>query len=159
MAFWEGLSEWLYQKRMIHPAPLLETLADAEYVLCPKFVSVADYIFLDCKNENLELYASYKESDDEKITTEAVENHVHLFDNVPKHLIQDVKKISIAIAQNLLSRLKSDFPDKRFVVLLELKYEDSITVRFHQIRENCSLYIDPEEFPKEYQEEQLMMFI
>ncbi len=159
MLSWASIGDWLYQKRMIHSSPLLETLAYAEHVLCPNFVTVADYVFLDCKNENVYSYASCKETDSQKIVTEALENHVHLFDNVPKHMRKDVRKIAIAVAQNLFERLKYDFPDKHFVVLLELKYKESIVVRFHQIRQNCALYIDPKEFPKEYANGLFMMFI
>ena len=150
----DQISEWLYRKRMIVPEPLLETLADADYVIAPRFVDVGDYVFLagnEERNKDLQRgYRSCDETESGKIQTEAIENKVCLFDDVKKYLQNDIKKISVAIAQNLLHCLELEYPEKRFAVFLELKYKDSVWVRFHQIRPGGELYIDPEEYKDEY---------
>ena len=53
-----------------------------------------------------------------------------------------VIKIGVNIAKNLLKSLISIFPDKKFVVFLEVNVNDSTIIRFHQIWENEPLYID-----------------
>ena len=164
MNLFENFGEWLYRKRMIHPGPLLESLSYAGDVINPKFVVVGEYVFLDSeygnsRNNNLSVYRNYEKTYPEKSTVEAVENHIHLFDGVKKCYREDVKKISIAIAENLLKCLKYEFPDRKFVVFLELNYKDSVIVRFHQIREEEGLYIDPQYYKEEYDSGLFMMFM
>ena len=113
---------------------------------------------MDCGNENLYSYVGVEQNESEKIEIEALENHVHLFENVKKCLQEEVKLISISIAQNLLKWLKNQFPNKKFVVLLELNFKDSVIVRFHQIRDNEDLYMDPKYFSEQYANETFMMF-
>ena len=149
MKYLENLKEFIYRKKYIKSWPLIETLAEAYYVINPQFICVDDYVFLDCGNE---------QNESEKIEIEALENHVHLFENVKKCLQEEVKLISISIAQNLLKWLKNQFPNKKFVVLLELNFKDSVIVRFHQIRDNEDLYMDPKYFSEQYANETFMMF-
>ena len=155
---WKMVNEWVNTKRSTHQHLLLNTLADATYVIAPKFISVGEYVFLDWGNENLYLYESYNEPDNEKIATEAQENHVHLFEYVPKNCQKDVKAISIAIAKNLLSCLKREFPHKKFAVILQLQYADSVIIRFHQIRKGCALYIDPNDHKQAYAQGEIILF-
>lgn len=99
-------------------------------------------------------------TESEKIEAEALENHVHLFDcdGINKRYHKDVKTISIAIAENLLKCLKYQFPNKKFVVLLELNFKDSVIVRFHQIRDNEDLYMDPKYYDEQYKNGKFMLF-
>ncbi len=160
MNFFENIKEYIYRKRFIQPWPFLETLAEASYVINPKFIVVDDLIFLDCDNEDLCNINSDRMNESEKIQTEALENHVHLFDGdgIKKQYQKDVKTISIAIAENLLKCLKFEFPNKKFVVLLELNFQDSVIVRFHQIRDNEDLYFDPKYCADEYENGKFMIF-
>lgn len=158
MKIHKKLDEWLYRKRMIQPYGLLETLSEAKYVIDPHFIVVGDYVFLDCDNEALYSYGDIEESESKKIEIEALENHVHLFEGVKKFFQKDVKNISIAIAKNLLNNLKTNFPNKKFVVLLELNYKDSVIVRFHQLRKSEEIYMDPAYFQEEYDSGLFMMF-
>lgn len=154
----ESMREWLYRKRMIHPSPLLETLADAEYLICPKF-----YVSKD-KNGHEMIYLFehqkiFNHAIEDKTGDEALENHVHIFDNVKKRWRKDVKIISEAIARNLFHTLKLEFPNKKFVVYLDLNYMDSVIIRFHQIWENEDLYYDPKFCKQEYDTGKLIMLI
>jgi hypothetical protein len=94
---------------------------------------------------------------EDKTSTEALENHVHIFDRVKKKYRNDVTEISLAIAQNLHKCLKKDFPSKTFVVYVSLNFEDSIIIRFHQIWEKEVLYYDPEFWQSEYDSGRLIM--
>ncbi len=160
MKYFENFKEWIYRKRNIQPWPFLETLAEASYVINPQFIIVDDLVFLDCENENLCYYNSNRLTESEKIETEALENHVHLFDGdgIKKCYQKEVKIISISIAQNLLKCLKYQFPNKKFVVLLELNFKNSVIVRFHQIRDNEDLYMDPKYYKEQYDSDFFMMF-
>ncbi|MPN04563.1 hypothetical protein SDC9_151804 [bioreactor metagenome] len=52
-----------------------------------------------------------------------------------------VKKICVSIAKNLLQTLTQTFPDKKFIVYLQINNNDSI-IRFHQIWNEEPLYFD-----------------
>lgn len=45
MKFIKKIKEYIYRKRFIQPWPFLETLAQAAYVINPKFVVVGDLVF------------------------------------------------------------------------------------------------------------------
>lgn len=147
-----------FKKNKHEEWPLMETLAEASYILNPEFKAIGDYIFLDYGQDYLTDYEQSKETNSEKIATEALENHVHLFENVKKRDQSKVSIVSISIAQNLLKRLKHEFPEKSFVVFLELKFKESVIVRFHQLRDKDDLYIDPKLFPKEYKKGVIKLF-
>ncbi len=78
----------------------------------------------------------------DKTQCEAFVNHIHLFNKVGFKNKNSVIKIGVNIAKNLLKSLISIFPDKKFVVFLEVNVNDSTIIRFHQIWENEPLYID-----------------
>lgn len=82
----------------------------------------------------------------DKTQCEAVENHVHLFEKVGIKNKNGVIKIGVSIAKNLLKTLIGVFPDKKFIVYLEVNVNDSTIIRFHQIWENEPLYIDVKAF-------------
>jgi len=73
---------------------------------------------------------------------EAIENHVHLFDEVGENNRKRVTTIGTAIAENLLKCLTKDFPGKKFIVFLDINVHDSVVIRFHQARENEPPYFN-----------------
>lgn len=158
MKYFKNFKEYIFRKRFIQPWPFLETLAEATCVINPQFIIVDDLVFLDCGNENLCYYDSYGLTESEKIEIEALENHIHLFDGVKKRFQKEVKIISISIAQNLFNCLKYQFPNKKFAVLLELNFQDSVIVRFHQIRDKEDLYMDPKYYKEQYDTSAFMLF-
>jgi len=87
---------------------------------------------------------------------EALENHVHLFDKVGKKNKDNVTIVGTAIAKNMLESLKTAFPDKKFVVYLEVNIKDSVIIRFHQIREKEPLYF---EMVQSYKEIEIFEFM
>jgi hypothetical protein len=137
---------------MTTSSSLLETLSESEYIIFPKFC-----ICKTQKNEELVFY-DYKSNIkhigshifNTKTEYEALENHVHLFDNVKKKDQAAVERISMAIAKNLKRELNSQFPEKHFIVYLELNFKDSVIIRFHQQWENEELYYEPKYLQKEY---------
>ncbi|MEA5038663.1 MAG: hypothetical protein VB086_02375 [Clostridiaceae bacterium] len=78
----------------------------------------------------------------DKTQCEAVENHFHLFNRTNEENKEAVKKIGASIAKNLLRALMQTFPDKKFIVYLEVNISDSTIVRFHQIWDNEPPYFD-----------------
>lgn len=54
------------------------------------------------------------------------------------------------IAQNLKTKLNTDFPNKQFVFFLELNFEESSIIRFHQIWNGEPLYFDVKEVSNIY---------
>ena len=78
----------------------------------------------------------------DKTQFEAIENHFHLFEKVGVKNKESVVKIGISIAKNLLKSLIDVFPNKQFIVYLEVNVNDSTIIRFHQIWENEPLYFE-----------------
>ncbi len=72
------------------------------------------------------------ENIDDKTAFEAMENHVHLIDNVHKKDIQELAAISNIIGNIVLNNLKVSFPSKEFIVYISITVHDSMIVRFHQ---------------------------
>jgi len=149
--------EWIYRKRMITPSALLETLAYADYLIYPDF-----HIMKDSSGQEMVFLCEHKQIEnwvvENRTVVEALENHVHVFDNVKKRYRNDVKRISIAISRNLLRSLMQQFPDKSFVVYLDLNYKDSVIIRFHQIWADEEIYYEPKCFQSSYDNERLIMF-
>lgn len=88
---------------------------------------------------------------------EATENHVHLFDRVNKQDREAALGVSLAIARNLKASLQRHFPERDFVVYLDLNYDDSVIVRFHQRWIQEPLYYEPSDLQKEYEIGQLVI--
>lgn len=114
-------------------------------VLYPKFYTITDdlnneLVFLDIgaskisKKENICIK--------DRTQCEAVENHFHLFDKLSVQDISLIKEVGTIIAQNMLNSLKQSFPDKSFIVYLEINIKDSTIIRFHQIWKDEALYFD-----------------
>ena len=111
-------------------------------VIYPSFTERYDeekneLVFLD--NGNIET-GTYKIK--YKTSCEAFVNHFHLFDKFPESEFEKVFAIGDKIAKNLIRRLDECYPDKKFVVYLEINRKDSTIIRFHQLWENEPPYFD-----------------
>ncbi len=69
---------------------------------------------------------------EDRTAFEAVENHVHVLDNIKKRDMEHVDFIGEKLGRLLLDRLKLCFPQKKFYVFVTYELHESLTVRFHQ---------------------------
>lgn len=83
---------------------------------------------------------------DDKIQFEAVENHVHLSDNIKKKDFDKAVEIGRILGGTLLNALKEKYPDKEFCVFVTVDVGDSMIIRFHQVWENEPVYYNPDDF-------------
>jgi len=93
--------------------------------------------FLDKEGKAIANYIS-----DDRTQFEATNNHFHLFDKVGEAYKEMSLDIGKAIANNLLGALNVAFPKKKFVVYLEVNPKTSTILRFHQIWDGESPYLD-----------------
>lgn len=93
---------------------------------------------------------------EDKTWFEAAENHIHLLDNVRKSEFDALIPVAQKLGRLLLGNLKFSYPDKRFMVFVSLKLNDSMVIRFHQIWENEYPYCNPEEYVND--NERVFMF-
>lgn len=63
---------------------------------------------------------------------EAMENHVHLLDNVSKKEFSELEPIAEKLGIALLCCLEHHYPQKRFYVFVSYRLHDSLIIRFHQ---------------------------
>lgn len=80
---------------------------------------------------------------DDKTAFEALENHVHLIDNIKKSEYGELTQIGKKLALAMLNNLRIAFPNKKFVVFVTLS--DSMIIRFHQQWENEPEYFTVDE--------------
>ncbi len=85
----------------------------------------------------------------DKTQFEAVENHIHLIDNVKKYDFDELIKIGKVLGETQLSVLKSKYPDKEFCVFVTVNIGESMIIRFHQVWENEPVYYNPDDFNSE----------
>lgn len=102
-------------------------------ILFPAFYSVSDcdgneFVFLDMGDK----INDFTNKIEDKTSVESIQNHFHLFERQNKNCRTAVYEISTAIAKNLLNSLKCKYPDKEFIVFLDINMNDSTIVRFHQ---------------------------
>lgn len=83
---------------------------------------------------------------DDKIQFEAVENHVHLSDNIKNKDFDKAVEIGRILGETLLNALKEKYPDKEFCVFVTVDVGDSMIIRFHQVWENEPVYYNPDDF-------------
>lgn len=123
-------------------------------ILYPKFYTVFNYqqkelVFLDVGVRHLP-DRMIKETEtmivdfigEDKTKCEATENHFHLFEKIGEANKAQAVEIGKSIAANLLNALTQSFPNKNFVVYLEVNVKDSVIIRFHQRWENEPPYFD-----------------
>lgn len=82
----------------------------------------------------------------DKTEFEAVENHVHLFDNIRKDEFEVLNSISEAFGKSILHSLKYCYPQKQFIVYVTLLLHGSMIIRFHQKWSGEELYFNPADF-------------
>lgn len=91
--------------------------------------SGAEFVLLDTGDD----LPAPSQAVEDRTGYEAVLNHIHLFsDPLPPEELAEVRKQSLAAAQDLRDTLRRTFTDKRFAVFLTLNPEDGI-LRFHQL--------------------------
>lgn len=78
---------------------------------------------------------------EDKTAFEAVENHEHISANIKKSDFDDACYIGKTLGKAMLSSLKHTFPDKKFIVFVDIHF-DEIIIRFHQKWDNESVYYD-----------------
>ncbi len=92
----------------------------------------------------------------DKTAFEAVENHVHLLDNIKKSEFEKLTLIGSSLGKAVLCSLKNSYPDKHFIVYVSLLLHDSMTIRFHQRWEREPPYFDPSNFSSS--DERIILF-
>ena len=93
---------------------------------------------------------------DDKTAFEAVENHVHLLDNIKESEFSTLVAASQVLGQSLLNNLRYYYPDKQFYVFVSITLHDSLIIRFHQKWYSEAPYYDPLNFTNS--KEVLLMF-
>ena len=87
----------------------------------------------------------------DKTEFEALENHVHLLDNIKKDEFELLTNFAQNIGNVVLNSLKVCYPNKRFRVYISVHLHNSMIIRFHQVWQGEDPYYHPEDFhsPKE----------
>lgn len=75
----------------------------------------------------------------DKTAFEAFENHEHISAGIKKSDFDDACYIGKTFGKTMLSSLKHTFPDKEFIVFVDIHF-DEIIIRFHQKWDNESAY-------------------
>lgn len=92
----------------------------------------------------------------DKTAFAAVENHVHIVENIKKNEFEKLALIGSSLGKAVLCSLKNRYPDKHFMVYVSLLLHDSMIIRFHQKWENEQAYYDPAHFSGE--DERVILF-
>ena len=92
----------------------------------------------------------------DKTAFEAVENHIHLLDDITLKEFKALFPIAKSLGNLLLCCLKQSFPNKNFIVFVTLCVHDSFIIRFHQKWEDELPYYNLNDF--ENQGEKVFMF-
>ena len=82
----------------------------------------------------------------DKTEFEAIENHLHLLENISSKEFKNLLPIAESIGNMLLCCLKQNFPDKDFVVFVSIRIRDSLIIRFHQKWKNEAAYYNPNDY-------------
>ncbi len=118
------------------------TMLNLMPIVYPQFYTLHD----TAKNELVFLKTGETEAGELNVTgktqCEAVNNHFHLFEKVGEKNYESVVEIGKNIANNLFISLTQSFPNKSFVVYLEVNVKDSVIIRFHQKWEDEPPYFD-----------------
>lgn len=122
---------------------LLKKLNELLPILYPEFFVVTDddnneLVFL--KTGDMCDFSLHRVAD--KTQCEAVMNHFHIFGHISENNYDLLEEAGKKIASNLLKSLNQTFPQKKFIVYLEVNTRDSTIIRFHQVWKNEFPYID-----------------
>lgn len=82
----------------------------------------------------------------DKTEFEAIENHVHILDNISVKEFHRLLPIAESLGNMLLCCLKQKFPHRDFIVFVSMTVHDSLIIRFHQKWENEMPYYDPNDY-------------
>lgn len=82
----------------------------------------------------------------DKTEFEALENHLHVLDNISLKEFKRLSPIAESLGNLLLCCLKQKFPRKNFVVFVSMCVHDSLIIRFHQKWENEEPYYNPNDY-------------
>lgn len=77
---------------------------------------------------------------------EACENHVHLLNHIKAGTLDVCSSIAKSIGQAVLNNLHAAFPQKKFIVFVSMRKNDSLVLRFHQKWINEKPYYNPDDF-------------
>ena len=114
-------------------------------IVWPNFVEVEECILINKDSDSIfqiDLEHIYKQYGD-KSGFEASVSHVHMIDisrTFKKHPLEGLK-FAKKIMDMWARKLKIDFPNYKFVVILTFHDDDTI-VRFHRLREEESAWVD-----------------
>ena len=127
---------------------MLKSIIELQDILFPKFYTASDsedneYVFLKTNDQMVKTVN--KVSD--KTQLEAFENHVHICGKVKKRDRQKAYTAAKLITNNLIEKLKMEFPNKKFYVYLDCNFREHIIIRFHQLWENELPYYNENDFP------------
>ena len=82
----------------------------------------------------------------DKTAFEAIENHIHLIDNITKEEFKILPDIAESIGKAVLCNLKVSYPQKHFVIFVSISLSGSMIIRFHQKWENEDYYYNVADF-------------
>ena len=114
---------------------ITEELLPAEF----KTVSDGKYEYVSFRNSQINDIDFCIE---DKTMFEALDNHIHFFDNVRKSEMPYLKKIAECVCSLVLGKLEADFPEKQFIVFVVIQRKESVIFRFHQLWPDEPTYYD-----------------
>lgn len=82
----------------------------------------------------------------DKMAYEAVNNHMHLLDELSDAAFAKLVADAPVLCQLIYRNIKLQYPQKRIAVYVEVSRRDSLTVRFHQVWDQESPYWNPADF-------------
>lgn len=112
-------------------------------ILYPRFYTSTDldgYEHVILVNNNYRLSDSFEAPD--KTQFESTVNHVHLLDKFSIKYISLMLDVGESIGKNLSRALVSSYPDRAFVVYVQISPAEGMMIRFHQIWENEPRYFE-----------------
>ena len=101
-------------------------------------------------NELLCLYDDHRKtiplSVKDKTAYEAVNNHVHLLDDISDEVFSKLVVDAPILCRLIYNNIKAQYPQKKLAVYVTVSRCDSFTIRFHQVWPGEPLYYNPEDF-------------
>lgn len=101
-------------------------------------------------NELLCLYDDHRKtiplSVKDKTAYEAVNNHVHLLDDISDEEFSKLVVDAPILCRLIYNNIKAQYPQKKLAVYVTVSRCDSFTIRFHQVWPGEPLYYNPEDF-------------
>ena len=112
---------------------IFDKLSELTPIIFPEFYTVTDksgneFVLL----KDGELIDNLEKTIDDKTAFEALINHFHIFDKIPKSHEKNALKFGFSTSENIYNTLKLLYPDKKFYVYFIYDPKDSTIIRFHQ---------------------------